>query len=161
LTEPAFDELLRLLAAADTQFVIVGGLALNAWGVVRGTKDIDVVVAPDSKNLKRVAEVAVAAGGHVQQGEALLGSPISIASALASGDQVAIETDLGRLDVVQGLDGVPSFEELRSRAAEAEILGTRVWICSKDDLKAMKKAAGRTRDLADLEDLDATEDQTL
>ncbi|MBA3865030.1 MAG: nucleotidyltransferase [Solirubrobacterales bacterium] len=159
MTEPAFDELLRRLAAAGAGFVVVGGLAVNAWGVVRGTKDVDVVVAPDVDNLKRVAEVAVAAGGHVQQGEALLGSPISIASALAGGRQVAIETDLGRLDIVQGLDGVPAYEELRSRASKAEILGVTVLICSIEDLKAMKRAAGRTRDLADLEDLDAAGSQ--
>jgi predicted nucleotidyltransferase len=158
LSEPAFDELLRRLAEADTDFVVIGGLALNAWGVVRGTKDVDVVVATETENLERVAAVAAAAGGHVQQGEALLGSPTSIASALASGEQVAIETDLGRLDVVQGLDGVPGFEELRSRAAAAEILGTTIWVCSRDDLKAMKRAAGRTRDLADLEDLESAED---
>jgi len=58
--------------------------------------------------------------------------------------------------VVQGLDGVPTFEELRPRAAEAEVLGSKVWVCSREDLRAMKRAAGRTRDLADLEDLDAT-----
>ena len=156
MSEPAFDELLRRLARAQVEFVVVGGLALNAWGVVRGTKDVDVVVATEPENLKRVAEVAVTAGGHVQQGEALLGSSISIAAALASGEQVAIETDLGRLDVVQGLDGVPTFEELRPRAAEAEVLGSKVWVCSREDLRAMKRAAGRTRDLADLEDLDAT-----
>jgi len=156
LSEPAFDELLRRLAEADVEFVVVGGLALNAWGVVRGTKDVDVVIATDSGNIKRVAAVAVAAGGHVQQGEALLGTPVSIAAALADGHQVAIETDLGRLDVVQGLDGVPSFGDLRSRAAETEILGSKVWVCSRDDLRAMKRAAGRTRDLADIEDLDAT-----
>ena len=84
--------------------MVVGGLALNA--------------------------VAVAANGHVQQGEALLGSSPSIAMALAGGDQVVIETRLGRLDVVQGLDGVPSFEALRSRAVEAEILGANVLVCS-------------------------------
>ncbi len=155
MSDPAFDKLLRRLAEADVEFVVVGGLAVNAWGVIRGTKDVDIVVAPDSENLKRIAEVAVACGGHVQQGEALFGSAISIASALASGEQVAIETDLGRLDVVQGLDGVPSYADLRSRASEAEILGVTVAVCSIPDLKAMKQAAGRTRDLADLEDLDA------
>lgn len=158
MTEPAFDELLRRLVAADAKFVVVGGLAVGAWGVVRGTKDVDIVVAPDPENLRRVAEVAVAAGGHVQQGEALLGTPISIASALASGEQVAIETDLGRLDIVQGLDGIPSYEELQSRATEAEILGVTVSVCSVEDLKSMKRAAGRTRDLADLEDLEAATD---
>lgn len=155
MSEPAFDQLLRRLAAAGVDFVVVGGLAVNAWGVVRGTKDVDVVVAPNVENLKRVAEVAVASGGRVQRGEAMLGSPVSIASALASGEQVAIETDLGRLDVVQGLDGVPNYEELRPKATEAEILGVTVAVCSLEDLKAMKRAAGRTRDLADLEDLEA------
>jgi predicted nucleotidyltransferase len=155
VSEPAFDELLRRPAEAGAEFVVVGGLAVNAWGVVRGTKEVDVVVAPEIENLNRVADVAVAVGGRVQKGEALLGSPNSIASALASGEQVAIETDLGRLDVVQGLDGVPSYADLRSRATEAEILGVSVAVCSIDDLKAMKRAAGRTRDLADLEDLNA------
>jgi predicted nucleotidyltransferase len=155
LSEPAFDQLLRRLADADVDFVVVGGLALNAWGVIRGTKDVDVVVSPEIENLRQVAAIAVEANGHVQQGEALLGSQFSIAAALADGAQVAIETDLGRLDVIQGLDGVPTFEELRSRATEAEILGSQVWVCSLDDLKSMKRAAGRTRDLADLEDLEA------
>ncbi|HEX8754060.1 MAG TPA: nucleotidyl transferase AbiEii/AbiGii toxin family protein [Solirubrobacterales bacterium] len=155
MTEPAFDELLRRLAGAEAEFVVVGGLALNAWGIVRGTKDVDVVIATDPENVKRVAEVAVGAGGRVHQGEALLGTSVSIAAALAGGEQVAIETDLGRLDVVQGLDGVPAFEDLRSRATKAEILGSTVWICSREDLRAMKQAAGRTRDLADIEDLDA------
>lgn len=91
MRKPAFDELLRRLAAADCEFVVVGGLALNAWGVVRGTKDVDIVVAAEPENLMRVAEVAVGANGHVQQGEALLGSPVSIAAALANGEQVAIE----------------------------------------------------------------------
>jgi predicted nucleotidyltransferase len=155
LSEPAFDQLLRRLATANVDFVVVGGLAVNAWGVVRGTKDVDVVVNTEPDNLRRLADLAVEAGGHVQQGEAMLGSPISIASALASGDQVAIETELGRLDVVQGLEGVPTFDALKARASEAEILGMTVAVCALEDLKAMKRAAGRTRDLADLEDLEA------
>ncbi|HET9676460.1 MAG TPA: nucleotidyltransferase [Solirubrobacterales bacterium] len=159
MTEPAFDELLRRLVAEGARFVVVGGLAVGAWGVVRGTKDVDVVIDLEPDNLRRIAEVAIAAGGRVQQGEALLGSPISIAAALAGGEQVAIETDLGRLDIIQGLDGIPTYEELQSRAKEAEILGIRVAVCSFEDLRAMKKAAGRTRDLADLEDLDAVGDQ--
>ena len=155
MSEHAFDELLRRLSEAGAEFIVIGGLALGARGVVRGTKDVDVVVAPDPENLRLVAEVAVGAGGHVQRGEALLGTPFSIAAALAEGEQVAIETELGRLDVVQGLEGVPSYEQLRSRASEAEVLGVTVMVCSVDDLRAMKRAAGRTRDLADLEDLDA------
>jgi predicted nucleotidyltransferase len=155
LNEPAFDLLLRRLVEANVEFVLVGGMAVNAWGVVRGTKDVDIVVDPDPANLKAVAEVAVAAGGRAQRGEALLGTPFSIAAELASGEQMAIDTDLGRLDVVQGLEGVPSYEKLREGASEAEVLGVRVAVCSREDLRSMKLAAGRPRDLVDLEDLDA------
>ncbi|HEY5815431.1 MAG TPA: nucleotidyltransferase [Solirubrobacterales bacterium] len=155
MTSAAFDEILRRLVAAGAEFVVIGGLALGARGVVRATKDIDIVVSPDVENLKVVAEVAVAAGGHVQRGEALLGTPLSIAAELAGGEQMAIDTELGRLDIVQGLDGVPSFAELRSRASDAEVLGVNVAVCSVEDLRAMKRAAGRGQDLVDLENLDA------
>lgn len=154
MTEPAFDQLLRRLTEAEVEFVLIGGLAVNAWGVVRGTKDVDIVVAPDTENLKRVAGVAVAVHGHIQTGESFLSTPPSIAAQLASGERVAIETQLGQLDVVQGLDGVPTYDELRAGAIEADILGIKVLVCSVEDLRSMKRAAGRTRDQADLEDLD-------
>jgi predicted nucleotidyltransferase len=155
LTQPAFDQLLRRLSEAGVEFVLVGGLAINAWGVVRGTKDVDVVVAPDPANLKRIAKVAVEAHGHVQTGESFLSTTFSIAAQLESGERVAIETEFGLLDVVQGLDGVPSYDELRSSAVETEILDVKVAVCSIDDLRRMKRAAGRPRDSVDLEDLDA------
>jgi predicted nucleotidyltransferase len=156
VTEPAFDQLLRRLSEAEVEFVLIGGLAINAWGVVRGTKDVDVVIAPNSENLKRVAGVAVATHGHIQTGESFLSTRPSIAAQLASGARAVIETELGQLDIVQGLDGVPPFNDLRARATEAEVLGIKVFVCSVEDLRAMKRAAGRTRDQADLEDLDAT-----
>jgi hypothetical protein len=55
----------------------------------------------------------------------------------------------------QGLEGIPSFAELRARATEADVLGVRVAVCSVADLRAMKLAAGRGQDLLDVENLDA------
>lgn len=155
MTGAAFDELLRLLVTANVRFVLVGGLAVNAWGVVRGTKDVDIVPDPDPENLSRLAEVAVEAGGRVQAGEAFAGSPRSISALLAAGERVFIETTLGPLDVVQGLPGVPGYHKLRDSATEVDVLGATIAVCSLDELRAMKRTAGRTRDLADLEDLDA------
>lgn len=63
MTAAAFDEILRRLVAAGAEFVVIGGLALGARGVVRATKDIDIVVASNVENLRVVAEVAVEAGG--------------------------------------------------------------------------------------------------
>jgi predicted nucleotidyltransferase len=154
VSAPAFDQILRRLTEAEVRFVVVGGLALGAWGVVRGTKDVDVIADPDPENLKRLAAAAVAMHGHVQAGDSFLSSEPSIAAQLAGGEQVVIETAVGRLDVVQGLDGIPSYTSLKEHASEAEILGIKVLVCSLEDLKAMKRAAGRTRDQADLEDLD-------
>jgi len=154
VSAPAFDELLERLVAADIRFVLIGGLALNAWGVVRGTKDVDIVADPDPDNLRRLAQLAEAAGGRVQTGPSIAGSRSSIAALFEAGERVLIETTLGSLDVVQGLPGVPSYAELRARASEVEIGNLEIAVCSLEDLRAMKRSAGRTRDLADLEDLD-------
>lgn len=115
------------------------------------------MVASNPENLKRIAEVAVEAHGHVQKGEAFLSTPFSIAAELAGGERTAIETDLGLLDVVQGLDGVPSYTELCVSAVDTEILGVKVAVCSIEALRKMKQAAGRPRDHVDIEDLDATQ----
>lgn len=125
MTEPAFDQLLGRLSEAGVEFVLIGGLAVNAWGVVRGTKGVDIVVAPDSENLKRVAEVAVEVHGHVQTGESFSTHLSQLLRSLHDGERVAIETEFGLLNVVQGLDGVPTYGELRSSAVEAEILDVK------------------------------------
>jgi predicted nucleotidyltransferase len=150
-----FDELLRRLVDADVRFVLVGGLAVNAWGVIRGTKDLDIVADSDPANLARLAEVAESVGGQVQGRETFASTRFGIAALLEQGERVRIETTLGLLDVVQGLPNVPPYEELHRHAEATEVLGEKVDVCSLQDLRAMKEAAGRTRDLADLEDLDA------
>jgi hypothetical protein len=154
VSEPAFDELLRRLVEAQVRFVLIGGLALNAWGVVRGTKDVDIAIDPGDDNVAALAALAVALNGYVHRADMVAGSRFSIASLIASGERVLLQTDLGDLDVVQGLPGVPTYAQLRERAVDAELLGVNVAVCALDDLRAMKRAAGRTRDLADLEDLE-------
>ena len=155
MTATAFDELLRRLVEADVRFVLIGGLALGAWGVVRGTKDVDIVVDPDADNVMRLAEAVVEMSGTVQREDALAGSAHSIAALLAEGQRVLVRTTVGALDVVQGLDGVPTYADLLSRAERIEIAGMQLVVCSLQDLRAMKRAAARPRDLVDLADLDA------
>ena len=157
MSAPSFEVLLAELVHADVRFVVVGGLALGAWGVVRGTKDCDIVPDPAPENLDRLADFAVGVGGHVQLGESLLGSQPSIATLLRKGERALISTQLGPLDVVQGLDGVPPYSELRAESIEAEIAGVTIAICSLNHLRAMKRAAGRPRDHVDLDDLDAAQ----
>jgi predicted nucleotidyltransferase len=157
LTEPAFDQLLRRLSKAEVEFVLIGGLAINAWGVVRGTKDVDVVVAPDPENLKRVAGVAVATHGHIQTGESFLSTPPSIAAGSSQTESASpSRPSLVSWTSSRASTAFPPYDELRARATEVEVLGIKVFVCSVEDLRATKRAAGRTRDQADLEDLNAT-----
>jgi len=157
LSAPSFDQLLARLVQADVRFVVIGGLALGSWGVIRGTKDCDIVPAPAPDNLDRLARLVAELGGHVQLGESLLGSERSVAALLRNGERALIATQLGDLDVVQGLDGVPAYGELRANAIDVEMDGVSVAVCALEHLRTMKHAAGRPRDLVDLEDLDAAQ----
>jgi hypothetical protein len=157
LSVPSFDQVLARLVQADIRFVVIGGLALGSWGVIRGTKDCDIVPDPEPENLARLARLVVELGGHVQSGDSLLGSERSIAATLCGGERVLIATRLGDLDVVQGLDGVLPYAELRTGAIDVELAGVTIPVCGLEHLRAMKRAAGRPRDLVDLDDLDAAQ----
>ena len=47
MSSPSFDEPLIRLVDARVRFVVIGGLALGSWGVVRGTRDCDIVPDPE------------------------------------------------------------------------------------------------------------------
>jgi hypothetical protein len=49
--------LLRRLADAGIDYVLIGGLAVNAHGVIRSTKDVDNVPSADRANLSRLAHL--------------------------------------------------------------------------------------------------------
>ena len=48
-------ELLRVLAAHDVDFVVVGGMAGTARGSAYITRDLDIAYARDDENLERLA----------------------------------------------------------------------------------------------------------
>jgi predicted nucleotidyltransferase len=147
--------LLERLREAGVDFVLVGGLAVNAWGYLRATRDIDLVPDPSTENLARLDALLVELRGKVEVGERLLESS-AIKTFLRTGDRTLVLTDLGRIDVLQGLPQIPSFAALDERATEVDIDGLVVKVCSLDDLLEMKRASDRPRDRDDLEALEAT-----
>jgi hypothetical protein len=152
--ELALRELLDRLAVAEVRFVIVGGLAVNAWGHLRGTQDVDLVPDPDHGNLDRLATVLEEAGGRVETPQGRLAAS-AIRTFLAAGDRTLVATDLGPVDVLQGLPQVPSFRQLDAEAVPVDLGGTVVRVCSLGALLAMKRASDRARDRDDLEALEA------
>lgn len=47
--------LLRCFAGAGLRYVLVGGFAVNAYGVIRATRDLDICPDPERANLRRLA----------------------------------------------------------------------------------------------------------
>jgi predicted nucleotidyltransferase len=54
LIPPDFKEFLRYLKDHEVRFLLIGGYAVNAHGYIRNTVDIDVWVASDPENRRRV-----------------------------------------------------------------------------------------------------------
>jgi predicted nucleotidyltransferase len=148
-------ELLARLTEAEIRFVLVGGLAVNAWGYVRATRDVDLVPDPSSENLTRLGNLLQGLNGKVDVDGKLL-APDAISIFLRTGDRTLVITDLGRIDIMQGLPQIPSFASLDSEAIDVDLEGLAVRVCSFDHLIAMKRASERPRDRDDLEALEAT-----
>jgi hypothetical protein len=156
------DELISALAEAGVNYVLIRGLAVAAHGFARATKDLDIVPAPDAANLERLAKLlrlldAQHHGlGDFDRSESPF-DPLDPAQ-LAEGGNFALDTRLGRLDVMQWVPGIPgelAFEHLASGAIDTAVNSWRVRVCSREDLIEMKRAAGRPQDLVDLTELGA------
>ncbi len=132
--------------------MLVGALAVNAWGYLRATKDVDIVPNPDPANIERLMASLAEIGGRVQVDD-LLTDPDSVGIFLRAGDRALVITELGMLDVLQGLPLIPRFEELDESAGDADLAGITVRVCSIEHLVAMKRAADRPMDRIDLEAL--------
>lgn len=142
--------------------MLIGGLAVNAYGVIRATQDVDICPDPDRVNLERLAgllrDLEARQLGVEDEGFAEREMPFDPTKPedLAQGGNLRLETELGVLDVMQWLPGIDNaYATLSEDSRQATAFGITVRVCSLAKLRQMKQAAGRPRDLQDLADLDA------
>lgn len=153
---PAFDaeQLLRVLTARGVDFVVVGGIAVVLLGSARLTRDLDVCYAEDEGNLEALGGALLELGARLRGVEASVPF-VPDAEALRRVQLLTLDTDAGPLDVMSRPAGAPGYGTLRRNAHRFDIGGTTVRVASIDDMIAMKTAAGRPQDLADIEELEA------
>jgi len=146
--------LLQRLADAGVDYVLVGGLAVVAQGYARLTRDIDICHAPDARNLDALGELLIALEARLRGIDEDVPF-VPDADTLRRMQILTLTTNEGELDLLVAPSGAPDYAALRRRADRIELAGTRVLVASIDDLLAMKRAAGRPKDLLDIAALEA------
>jgi len=144
----SFGALLADLNVAGLRYVIVGGIAVVRHGVVRATKDLDIVVALDDKT-------AAALAGLMTDWRATRpdGTPED-RRLPSSGWPLHLRTVHGLIDVLAEQAPPLDLESLLSRADTRNVDGVPAPICSLPDLVAMKRQTARESDLEDLRRLE-------
>jgi hypothetical protein len=151
-------DLIRTLAEAEVDYVVVGGLAVALHGYQRVTMDVDVVLAMTPENLGRFIDCAKAAGLTPV-------IPVSI-EALAQPELIdqwhrekgMLAFGLRKPDAMATVIDVlvkPTipFVDLRRDATLVGIGPLQVPIASIEHLIAMKTGTGRSKDAIDIEEL--------
>lgn len=150
--------LLRFLHERGVEHIIIGGVAVSAHGFVRPSKDLDIVPDPSVENLSRLAAALAelnaknAEAGDFDDGEFPF-DPTSVED-LSQGGNFRLVTDRGELDILQwiaGIDADDPYSELAAQAVEGTPENVPIRVCGLAHLRAMKQAAGRPRDLDDLQ----------
>ncbi len=137
-------ELLRLFEEHGVQYILVGGHAVNFYGYVRTTQDMDLLVVPSAENSGRIM-AALSAFGFGSAG---------IPRELFERDKgvVHLGAEPNRIALLTSLKGVDN-EEIFKGSHLVEIDEVTVKIISLADLLRVKRNSDRPRDLADADEL--------
>jgi len=146
-------EIFAALIRNEVGFVTVGAFALVAHGVVRATGDVDVVPEPSEANRDRLVQ-ALAELEAVPDGES--GAPAD-AALLARDANVRFQTRHGQLDLLLSRQYAELYPRLVAGSVVAQAAGLAVPVVGREDLIALKAAAGRDKDVVDIGDLLALE----
>ena len=138
-----YDELLLVVRALDedgVDYALVGGLAVGVWGAPRATKDIDLLV--------RAADVARAKAALRSRGYTLEALPMQFTDGMQM-QRVSklVEGQLVTVDLILVDHNLEAIWQSRERRA---IESAQLSVVSREALIAMKVAAGRPQDQADV-----------
>ena len=159
-----YESVFRVLQKNNVRHAVAGGVALVLHGVVRFTADLDLIVDLEQENLRRFIEAMKELGYRPRnpvQAEELLDP--------AKRDQWKREKGMevfSFVDPSQPMTLVDVFieEKIPFHEVERDLIritakDMTIPVVSPQHLKSLKKAAGRPQDLADIEALEALEEE--
>jgi predicted nucleotidyltransferase len=140
---PDFREFLLLLNSEQIDYLLVGGYAVSFHGYPRPTGDLDIWVAMTPVNATRLATALGRFGFAAADAEVFM-TPRQI---------VRMGVPPVRIEILNEVSGV-TFESCRARCEHTTLDGVPVKVISRADLLANKRAAGRQKDLNDVQHLE-------
>lgn len=161
MAEPWQDELGRgaadpakiigALTSHDVDFMLIGGLAVIVHGHTRTTRDVDIIPAPGAANMRRLAAALQDLGAAaVDRHGNRLPFDLSHPESLAVGNYF-LDTRAGGLDILNGArPDLHRYRRLRQGAIAIHHGEHAILVIGLDDLIAMKREAGRDKDLRDI-----------
>lgn len=141
---PEFREFLACLNRAGVEYLLVGGFAVNHYGYHRSTNDIDFWIAVSDTNFDRLlAAVRDFFGGDLEGLDKKF---------LQNNEAMYLGGVPNKIEVFKNCSGL-NFADAYQRRVETTFDNVPVKLISLADLKANKRASGRHKDLADLDNL--------
>ncbi|MDR2972735.1 MAG: nucleotidyltransferase [Bacteroidales bacterium] len=139
-----YKDILSILSENKVRFLLVGAYAMAVHGYPRSTMDIDLWVMPDPKNATLVLQALESFGAPA----------CDLSTEELQKEDLIFQIGVAprRIDIITSIDGL-KFEEAFTRSQLIDIEGIPVHVLSVPDLIINKRAAGRLKDLADIEAL--------
>jgi hypothetical protein len=143
--ESDFNDFIFALNVSGTQYLVVGGYAVILHGYYRTTQDLDIWVNKTPENHVRLSKAFAIFGMPVfdMTLENFMGEKFDVFS---------IGRSPIRIDIITKLKGL-NFDEAFSHSLIKEVEGLKINYLQLNDLVQAKKAAGRYKDLDDIEKL--------
>lgn len=141
---PDFKDFLKSLNSHNVRYLLVGGYAVGVHGYPRATGDMDIWIEMSEANSKKVVSAFRDFG--------MPDEAISEDLFLEANKVIRVGEPPVRLEVITSASGV-DFRECFSNREILEVDGIPINFISLEDLKKNKRAAGRFKDMEDLEHL--------
>jgi hypothetical protein len=151
-------KLVRALANARVEFILVGGLAANAHGSARVTTDVDVVYSRTPRNLARVVKALTPLKPYLRGAPPGLPFEWSVAT-LNAGLNFTLTTTAGAIDLLGEITGGGTFADLERHSTTVRAFGRDVLLLDLPWLIRVKRAAGRPKDLESIAELEAIQEE--